>query len=291
MAKKKSDLIAENSDNNLNSIKEELKDYIILEIKKEYNEEIERISRRLIKEKNKSLIFKNIFIVFLIGIIGFMLYLMYSDGYFNRLFKENDSTIVNPVENNVEKKEDTKKMSLQELKNEYSYLLDNIYISEESEYLDNYYGGVLSNELKNYLALNLIDFTSLNKEDDYNIINADTLRIKYNKIFNDSYKSESFDYNGNKIRYINKIDSYISTSLLEKKDTNIKRDIIDIKLLDDKVIIETEESLVKDNVIYNILTGEKIEINDLNDYQNRLTHMAYTFVNEDLTALENKDKL
>ena len=291
MAKKKSDLIAENSDNNLNSIKEELKDYIILEIKKEYNEEIERISRRLIKEKNKSLIFKNIFIVFLIGIIGFMLYLMYSDGYFNRLFKENDSTVVNPVENNEEKKEDTKKMSLQELKNEYSYLLDNIYISEESEYLDNYYGGVLSNELKNYLALNLVDFTSLNKEDDYNIINADTLRIKYNKIFNDSYKSESFDYNGNKIRYINKIDSYISTSLLEKKDTNIKRDIIDIKLLDDKVIIETEESLVKDNVIYNILTGEKIEINDLNDYQNRLTHMAYTFVNEDLTALENKDKL
>ena len=44
----------------LEGIKSELKDYITLEIRKEYNEEIERVNKRLIKEKNKSIIWKNI---------------------------------------------------------------------------------------------------------------------------------------------------------------------------------------------------------------------------------------
>ena len=298
MAKKKeTNLEIVDTSLNLDSLKDELKDYITLEIRREYNEEIEKANRRLIKEKNKSLLWKNIFIVLLILVIGFLVYLMYKDGYFNRIFSNNSEKVIDVGDENNQNKQDNenkssgkeeiKKPTFDELKKEYAHLLDNIYINEESDYIDNYYHGILSNELKNYLALNLIDFTSLSKEDDYNIIDADALRIKYNMIFNDTYKSENFDYDGNKIRYINKIDSYITASLLEKKKTNIVREIINIEVIDNQVVIETVEALIKDNGIYNILTKEKMEDEkSIIELKDKLTHVFYTFENENLVSLK-----
>ncbi len=303
MAKKKDsqlELEVKDTKFDLDSLKDELKDYITLEIKKEFNDEVERVNKKLIKEKSRSILWKNIFIVILILIIGFLLYLMYNDGYFNRLFnKENTSNSIVEEDNNKEEpiekeekpeeepKEEVKKPTLEELKKEYASLLDNIYINEESEYLTNYYQGVLSNELKNYLVLNLVDFDALSKEDDCNIIDNDTIKNKYNLLFNDTYNSGNFSYNGNKIRYISKIDSYITSSLLEKKKTNIKREIINITLDEEKVIIETVEGLVKDNYIYNILTDEKYEESELLTLKDKLTHVTYTFKNDNLIDLNN----
>ena len=294
MAKKKeTNLEIVDTSLNLDSLKDELKDYITLEIRREYNEEIEKANRRLIKEKNKSLLWKNIFIVLLILVIGFLVYVMYKDGFFNRIFSE-DEKIVDVIsekeeeKKEQEKKQEPKKTTFDELKKQYEHLLDNIYINEESDYINNYYHGILSNELKNYLALNLIDFSSLNKEDDYNMFDADTLRIKYNKIFDDTYKSGSFEYDGNEIRYINKIDSYITTSLLEKKKTNIAREIVNITVEEEKVLIETVEGWVKDSSIYNILTNEKMpEEKQLNELGDKLTHLIYTFENGNLTNIQN----
>ncbi len=303
MAKKKDtslELEVKNTQFDIDSIKEELKDYITLEIKKEYNEEIDKVNRRLIKEKSKAIIFKNIFIVILMLIIAFLLFLMYRDGYFNRLFNRNDN--INPTiidndkkeeekkdieEEKIEKEEEIKKPTLEELKKEYASLLDNIYINEECKYLNNYYQGTLSNELKNYLALNLVDFNDLSKEDDYNVFDADTLKNKYNKLFDDTYTSGNFDYNGNKIRYISKMDSYITSSLLEKKTSNIKREIVNITIEEEKIIIETVEGLVKEGSIYNILTDEKMEEGDLLDFKDKLTHVIYTFKDGKLTDIKN----
>ena len=97
----------------------------------------------------------------------------------------------------------------------------------------------------------------------------------------------NFDYDGNEIRYISKIDSYITSSLLEKKKTNIEREIINITLDEEKVIIETVEGLVKDNYIYNILTDEKYEESELLTLKDKLTHVTYTFKNDNLIDLNN----
>ena len=280
----------------LENIKSELKDYITLEIRKEFNEEIEKSNKRLIKEKNKSLISKNIIILILISLITFLIYLMYHDGYFKRLFNKDSEVIISNTENNsnlsnnqnasdVENiKKEEEKYSLDELKDKYSYLLDNIYINEESKYIYDYYNGNLSNELKNYLTCNMIDFKSLSKDDNYNIIDDDTMRIKHNKLFSESYESANFDYNGNELRYINRINSYISSSLLEKKDTNIKRDIVNIDVTGNNVTIETKEYLYKDNMIYNILTNKKIT--ELNN--DEFIYMIYYFEGENLVSIKRK---
>lgn len=282
---------------NVDSLKDELKDFITLEIRKEFNTEVEKTNKRLIKEKNKRLIFKNIIILFLIVLIGFLLYLMYNDGYFKRLFNKNSEIIdTSNISKDKENKNDVpdekelekeKKKTQEELKREYSYLLDDIYINENSIYLEDYYNGELSNELKNYLALNLIDFRSLIKEEDYNIIDDDTLKIKYNKLFNDEYISTNFNYNGNEIRYINRIGSYISDKILENSNSNIVKEITNINKDENEVIIETIEYLSKDNKIYNILTKEEIEGN-ISDNFDKLTNVKYTFSNLSLTKIERK---
>lgn len=289
MAKKEKTLELTVPDNSydLESVKNELKDYVTLEIKKQYNDELDKVTRKLIKEKNKKIIFKNIFIVLLILIIIFLLYIMYNDGYFNRLFNKKEE-IINPIDNKEENSEENsqkeeKKPTIEELKKEYSSLLENIYINEKSIYLRDYYEGKLYDEIKNYLALNLVDFRELNKEDDYNIISDDVLRIKYNKIFDDEYKSVNFNYNGNVIRYINVINSYVTTNLLEEEQTSIKRDITNIVVDGEKVIIETDEYLLKDSKKYNILTNN--EITELND---GIIHMLYTFNKGNLVSLENR---
>ena len=291
MAKKEKqlELLVPDDKYDLESIKNDLKDYVTLEIKKQYSEDFDKANRRLIKEKNKSLIWKNIIILFLICIIGFLLYLMYNDGYFKRLFNNGEKEITsntNQKDDVEEKPKEEVKLTLDELKKEYGILLNDIYINEKSIYLKDFYQGKLYDELKNYLALNLVNFNDLNKEDDYNIIGNDTLRIKYNKIFDDEYKSINFDYNGNEVRYINVLNSYVTETLLEVSNSNIKRDITNILVDGDLVLIETDEYLIKDGKKYNILSNEEIT-----DTNNTIIRMIYTFKNNNLVKLENKDML
>lgn len=291
MAKKEKqlELLVPDDKYDLESIKNELKDYVTLEIKKQYSEDFDKANRRLIKEKNKSLIWKNIIILFLICIIGFLLYLMYNDGYFKRLLNNGEKEVssnTNQKDDVEEKPKEEVKLTLDELKKEYGILLNDIYINEKSIYLKDFYQGKLYDELKNYLALNLVNFNDLNKEDDYNIIGNDTLRIKYNKIFDDEYKSINFDYNGNEVRYINVLNSYVTETLLEVSHSNIKRDITNILVDGDLVLIETDEYLIKDGKKYNILSNEEIT-----DTNNTIIRMIYTFKNNNLVKLENKDML
>lgn len=232
---------------NVDKIKEELTDYVNKEIKKGFNEQVEKVNKKLIREKNKKILFRNIIILILIALVGFLLYLLYDINYFDQFFKSSTNTT-----EVVEKKEVKQEKTEEELKVEYSSLLDKIKLSENSSYLKDYYKGNLTNELKNYLALNLIDFISLEKEDNYNIITAEELANSYSKIFSDNYTSISFNYNGNKVLYLSKLNSYITDSILEKDSTSINREIISIKEDNGEVIIITKEKLLKDNKTYNM---------------------------------------
>ena len=133
----------------LEDIKQELKDYVDIKIKNGFTEELEKSNRRLIREKNKKIIFRNFIIIVLLVIIGLLIYLLYSNKYFHKLFNDSsDKTIV--IENKESKEEvkEEKKLTLEELINKYSYLLDSIVISEKCDYIEDYYKGNLTNELK-----------------------------------------------------------------------------------------------------------------------------------------------
>lgn len=257
-------------------------------IRKEFLEEIDNSNRRLIREKNKRNICKNIIIIILILIIFYLVYLLYKDNYFDKYFIKEGNKVVEKDKNKTNEEKIDKKETLEELKTKYSELLDNIVIYEESNYLEDYYNGNLTEDLKKYLALNLMNLDELEVEEDYNIIEDKTLEIAYKKIFEDNYSSSNFDYNGTKIRYLNKIDSYITDNILKRLENNIVREIVEINLNNNKVEITTIEGLLKENKLYNVLT--KNEINEYNNdniitYQDKLNKVTYVFENNKLKEL------
>lgn len=296
MAKKKNELVIkeklENENIDLEKIKEELTDYVDLKIKKEMNEEIEKANKRVLREKNKKIMFRNVVIIILFLIIIFLLYLLNSVGYFAKFVNKEKMEENEIVEKQEEKSDDNKKEeivkpTLEELKAKYANLLDYYYVNENSKYLNDFYGGNLSLELKKYMALNEVNFNLLSKEDDYNVIDNTVLKDAWKRIFNDEYQNGTFDYNGNKVRYINSLDAYLTEKILEKEKSNIKKEIISIEEDGEKVIICTVEGLVIDNKLYNI---NKEEITDnqnvqLTDYQDKLNKVRYTFKDGKLISL------
>ena len=296
MAKKKNELVIkeklENENIDLEKIKEELTDYVDLKIKKEINEEIEKANKRVLREKNKKIMFRNVVIIILFLIIIFLLYLLNSVGYFAKFVNKEKMEENEIVEKQEEKSDDNKKEeivkpTLEELKAKYANLLDYYYVNENSKYLNDFYGGNLSLELKKYMALNEVNFNLLSKEDDYNVIDNTVLKEAWKRIFNDEYQNGTFDYNGNKVRYINSLDAYLTEKILEKEKSNIKKEIISIEEDGEKVIISTVEGLVIDNKLYNI---NKEEITDnqnvqLTDYQDKLNKVRYTFKDGKLISL------
>ena len=279
-------------------IKEELKNYINDQLNNSYIEQISKANKALIKEKNLKILAKNTLITFLLLIIVFLIYLLNNVGYFER-FRSNPSkeTII-LTEKDEMKKDSTnnqkeeivkKEPTLEELMKEYQYLLDKVIISENCQYLEDYYNGNLTNELKNYLALSTLDFTKLTFEDGYNIIEEKELKDAYDKIFSSEYVSLSFDYNNNIVRYINKMSSYLTLEELTKNKSNIVREITAIKVNDDEVSITTLEGIVKDSKLYNVLSLNEInnyQADKLINYEKQLNKITYIFKNEKLINIK-----
>ncbi len=286
----------------LTKVKEELTDYIDLQIKKGFTEELEKAHNKLIREKNKRLFFKNIWIIFLLCLSAFLIYLLYVNNYFDKFFTKNEynieekSNIVNKEDtsntNNDPKedpKEEIKGPTLEELKSEYAHLLDNIYINENSTYLKDYYEENLTKELKNYLALNIVDFDALELDDDSYIISLDILNKACQELFDEKCESSTFDYDGIKIKYIKGLNSYLASSELSKNKSHIEREIINVEVNNKIVKITTIEGLIKNDKLYNILTNNEIrkysKKDNLTTYEDKLNKIVYTFNDEKLESI------
>ena len=283
---------------NLDDIKDELKNYIDKEIKSEYQDEITKINNKLVREKNKKIIFRNIIILILIIIIGFLLYLLYDNNYFSKiLVKDNDikeevKTNTNnkekeEIKEEKEKKEEVKEPTLSELKEKYGKLIDNYYISDLSNYKEDYYNGNLTNELKSYMTLNKINFNDLEIDDNSNIINEEEFKEVYESLFNDQFVGTNFDYNNNKVRYLSKVSSFITEKVLIKDKNKIVREIINIEENGSIIKITCVEGKVIDNILYNINSNEEIGSynGDITNYKDQLNNVTYIFENSKLINL------
>ena len=134
-----------------------------------------------------------------------------------------------------------------------------------------------------------MDFDNLKTEEDYQIINEDNFKIAFEKLFTSLYTSGSFEYNNNKIRYVNMINSYMTESLLKKEKSNIVKEITDIKKEDNVITIKTIEGIVKDNKLYNIIYNSEVEgykEDSLANYQDSLNKVIYIFKDNKLINLE-----
>ena len=306
MAKKKKEEVTLTKSENIllgntvdtEKVKTDLEKYVDERINKVFIDELDKANRKLLREKSKKIFVKNIVIIILLLIIGFLLYLLFSNNYFDHYFNKNDKETQvkedikkddeEKKEEKEEEKKEEKKPTLAELKKEYSHLLDSYVISEKCLYLEDYYNGNLTSNLKQYLTLNTLNFDTLKKEDDFQIILNDTFKLAYGRLFDGEYSNSSFDYNGNTIRYVNMMNSYMTTSLLKKDDSSIRREISDIKVEDDKVLITTIEGLVKDHKLYNIVYNNEIENykdDSLLKYSDELNKVIYTFTDSKLSDL------
>lgn len=275
------------------SIRKELKEYVDEKVNQTFIDELDKSNRKLIREKNKKIVWKNILIVLLLLIIGFLIYLLYSNNYFDKIFNNNSNQIEekdnkNNKKEEKEKKEEVKEPTQEELKKQYASLLDNYYVTDNSIYLVSFYDGNLTNDMMKYMTLNTFDFSTFTREEDYNIIKESTFKTMYERLFNEDYNSSSFDYEDNKVRYVKAMESYITSTILVREDSNIKKEIKNIKLDGNDIIITTIEGLVKDGKLYNVVTNKEIE-NYQNDslikYEKDLNKLIYKFKDNKLISL------
>ena len=260
-------------------------------LRKEVLDEVEKANKKVIRMKNRKILVKNIFLILFFAIIVFLLYLLYTEHYFDRFLpKVENKDQKEIVEKDTPKKEEVvEEPTLDELKEEYASYLDPYVISDKSAYLDEFYQGKIPKELKNYYALNQMDLDALEVEDDYNTIDASLIQEKCETLFDSGCDSVSFDYNGNKIRYFEKLDSYVTNSVLLREDTLIQREIIDIEVKNDTVSITTLEGVVVGEQLYSIAPNEFISDyygEGLSSYQEDLNHVIYHFKNKKLVSVE-----
>lgn len=264
-----------------NDLKKDIDNHINEQVNKTIKNELEKNYKKIIKSKNLKIFIKNIIIILLILVIIYLLYLLKEANYFDKYFinstnKEINNEIIE--EKNNEKKEEN---NLEKLKEQYSYLLDKIYLNESSEYIDSFYEGKLTKEIKSYLTVNNLPNSSLTIENNYNIIDNNEFKKIYESLFNDVYEPINFEYNDNYIRYISKLDSYISNDLITNNSTDIVKEIIDIKVSDKEIDITTIEGLNRENKIFNILTKEEIcEISKITSNKEKLNTIIYKFNND-----------
>lgn len=284
----------------VDSIKKELQGYVDERVNKIFLEELEKTNKKLIREKSRRIFWKNVVIIILLLLVGFLIYLLYSNNYFDKYF--NKTTQEETSKKEEEKKDDVtpsptpsvtptatpKKPTKEELIKEYGSLLDNYYVTDNSTYLVSFYDGKLTDDMKKYITLNSFDFSTIEKEEDYNIIKESTFKTMYEKLFTDEYVSGTFEYNDIKIRYVKAMESYMSSCVLTRENSNIKREIKDIIVDDNEIVITTIEGLIKDNKLYNIISNEEIsdyKEESLIKYEDKLNKLVYTFKDNKLVSL------
>ena len=133
---------------NTKKLEKDLKDYINIQI----SDQFDKNNKRFLRDKNRRLFFKNIVILVLLAVICFLVYLLYKNDYFDKYFCNNkcvNETII-VEEKNETGNETVKELSLDELIDKYAVLLDKVIINDKSIYLNDFYNGKLSDELKTY---------------------------------------------------------------------------------------------------------------------------------------------
>lgn len=273
MARKKLEL--ENKEFNFDEFKSQINEYIKERTDREVNSTIDKISKRIIRQKNMIIFRKNIIILVLVAIIGLLGFQLYNisdiDIDIKRTNKETKEMIVKD-----EKKEDLLKDKI----NKYGYLLDKYYISEENDVKNEFYNGDLTDSVKMYLSLNNMDENNILIEDDTTLIEEDNLKDTYNKLFSGNFNLKSFNYNNHNYLYIKSKGIFIGDTKYNKEYSNIKKEILAIDDKDD-LTIDTCEGIVKDNKLYNPLTYNEIKDYDsaknMKDYKDELVKIRYHF--------------
>ena len=313
-----------NKDFRIKNFKEEIDKYIKERVDeetkkginiKDYKDQIDKYARERVEVETSSQTVKNIkkqlhssrvssciksiIILCLLACIGYGIYYLYSDGYFdeNKGVKctENSSNSGSSSTDTKDKTDEPDKKvepvdEKQELINKYSYLLENITFDVNSNYTRDYYNGNLTNELKEYLAYKLIDSENIINDEDSSYFELSDMETAYNVLFNEKLEPTTFKYNNATYKYLVSKEMFVS-SIKANEEKKITKEITDVTVNDKEVIITTVEGYVADNGrLYNILTNKRISsyktTDTLEKHKNKLNTIQYIFVDEHLDRIE-----
>ena len=263
-------------------IKESLDEEIIKKVDYESKNKLDKMERRIYRQKNLSLIRRDIIILLFLGLIVYETKILYDNGLLFELNKKESKEEVKEV---VEKKEETKEEDKKDLNwyiERYGDLLNNVdtnLAGDDKYYL--YSGNYKENDIKNSVRLNMAyQLLDIKSNDGIYKISESDLKEAYKKIFGtiDNYKAENFNNDCISFIYNKSSESYMAIDTeCEKDNTEIIRSIKNIYEDSDRIVIEVNVGVLdkENNTIGNI---DSVEVMDNStDNISKLDTYKFTF--------------
>ena len=290
------------------TIKDDIKEQLINDVNNEIKDNIRKEQKNIIRSKNIKIFKKNIFILLLIGVIVYFGYCLWDVRYFN-FMKDKNSTAASKK---VDKEEPAEEVIIKDkawyIEN-YGYLLDNMKLDLSYDNPNIYYlytGNFDKTNIKDTIKLNLAyKFIDNKNETDYSYtVSEDDMKNAYIKVFGsiDNYNPTSFTV-GCMQFYYNSYDKIFTAYKFICDSTNqlhIKEEIKNMYEENDKIIIETVMGVYNENNKYlfnysNLYASVALDFDDSKsvlDYEDKLNTYKYTFSkNNDDYYFESIEKI
>lgn len=278
---------------NIKDYKEQIDKYARERVEVETSSQTVKTLKKQLSSKKCASAVKSFIILCLLACIGYGIYYLYKDGYFDENketkcdCKETKCDIDNDIKD-PDKKED-KKETLDSKISKYGYLIENIKFDANSNYTRDYYNGNLTNVLKEYLAYKLIDEENISSDEDSSFIELRDLEKAYAKLFKEDLEPVTFKYNNATYNYLSSKEIFISSNTINESK-NIVKEITAIDTDEDTIIITCVEGYVSDSgKLYNILSNKEVsgykDGDKLSKYQNKLNTIKYVFDGKYLTDI------
>ena len=281
-------------------VKDDIKNQLITDINNEIKDNVRKEQRFIIRNKNFKLFRKNVFILLLIGVIGYFGYCLWDAKYF-KFMKNYEIVSVNKTNNDSDKKVDAEVVVEEQIVKDkqwyidnYGYLLNNIKMNlpmDNSNVFYLYSGNINKNNMKDTIKLNIsYKFIENKSETDTNYsITEEEMQKAYLKIFGelDSYQANSFTVDCMQFYYnaTEKVFTAFKFNCDTVSNLKFKEEIKDMYEENDYIVIETvmgvyntdNKQLFSYTNLYSAVAQDFDDTKSVLNYENSLNTYKYRF--------------
>ena len=259
-----------------NDISVLVKDEVSGYLKKEFEKERKSDNKRILRGKRGKIFRRDIIIIILLLIIGYLIYYMYNHNYV--------SFTINSNMNNTSLTNDKKTVQVEE---DYSYLIDKTNVKLPFDnvnslylYMDTYSEETINDSIKLTMSYNNLLKDSFTQQE---------IKQAYVDLFGTDkhFKNASFDYECKHFKYDSETDTYSVTNndCVNISSKEILEKIIKISKKDEVITITTVVGIYDKNLktLYNyknVFDPIATNLNnnfDITDYQDKLSTYKYKF--------------
>lgn len=264
------------------SEKDRIKNELTNEIKEDVKKRVVKEEALLSRRKSLKIFRMSIYIIVLLAAVGYGIYRLYKTDNLILLNKDYVPT-KETTTNKTEETTSVKTKTFNELKEQYSYLMERIYVSDINVLLDSKTVAELDPSQKLNIAYHALNASDITHDGKFYSVSNETLQNAFENLFgtNAQYVVTDFVANGINYTYLNRQDSYIAISETADNIKYIQSEIVDIKEEDETITIKEVVGYVKDGNLYAInnldtpiVTGYSSSVLD---YKDSLTTVEYTF--------------